>query len=100
MRYARIGSLAFTALCLALAVASLLMPYRLQFCAGGGCTATSCGSAAFPKQSIDFPDMGDAANCTGGTPARLTLYAVAAAGVGLGAIVLTSRRRPGSHPAP
>jgi hypothetical protein len=94
MRIARIGALTFTAVCLVLAAAWLLLPTELTSCIGGDCTTVSCGSPAFPKDLIDFDDVDDATNCAGRTPASVGLYGVILAGAGLGAVALTSRRGP------
>lgn len=95
MRIARVIALAFTALCLVAAAALMLMPTGFTMCAGE-CTTVSCGSAAFPKELIDFEDVDDATNCAGLPSATHSLYAVGLAGVGLAAIALASLRRPPS----
>lgn len=91
MRTARRLAFAFTALCLLLAVVSLLGSTSLTFSSGATSSTVDCGSAAFPKSLIGFANTDDAANCAGQTPASLALYSVLLAGLGLGVIAATSR---------
>lgn len=102
MRIARVVAFGFTALCLAVAVWSLVVPVEQSFTAGASSRSYGCGSAAFPKQLIDFGEngVGDAANCAGGTSASVALYAVVLAGFGLGAVAVTCRRSERSRLAP
>lgn len=103
MRIARAAAFTFTALCLVVAVWSLIVPVEQSFTAGASSRSYGCGSAAFPKQLIDFGEngVGDAVNCAGGTPASVALYAVVLAGVGLAAVALTCwwSKRPRMAPA-
>lgn len=92
MRIARIGAFIFTAVCLVFAAVSLLLPAKMTFCVGGACSTVSCGSPAFPKALIDFDQIEDATNCAGQTSASIGLYGVVLAGLGLGAVTITSRR--------
>lgn len=96
---ARIGAFIFTAASLVVAAISLLGPAKQTICIGRECSTVSCGSPAFPKALIDFgPGKAeDAANCAGSTPATIGLYGVVLAGVGLGAVALTSRRATRSN---
>jgi len=92
MRIARIVATAFTALCLVVALVSLLRPARYTVCRGADCRTVSCGSPAFPKALIDFENMDEASNCAGGTSAAAGLYLVALATLGLVAVAVTSGR--------
>lgn len=102
MRIARAIAFTFTALCLVVAVWSLVVPVEQSFTAGASSRSYGCGSAAFPKQLIDFGENGveDAANCAGGTPASVALYAVVLAGVGLAVVAATSWRSARASMAP
>lgn len=64
------------------------------FTAGAQSTGWDCGSAAVPTTLDDFDNPDDAANCAGRTPASVALYSIALAGVGLGAVAITSRAAP------
>jgi hypothetical protein len=90
MRIARAVAFTFTAVCLVVAAGWLLAPVEQSFSAGAASRSYRCGSAAFPKQLIDFGEnrVGDAANCAGGAPASVALYAVVLAGLGLAASVV------------
>jgi hypothetical protein len=78
-------------LCLLLAVVALLGTTRMVFTAGDTSATVDCGSPAFPNELIDLRDADAAANCAGQTSASVALYAVLLAGLGLGAIAITSR---------
>jgi hypothetical protein len=81
----------FTAICLGRAVVTLLGSTTFTISTGATSSTVDCGSPAFPRSLIDFDSPDDAANCAGQTPAALPLYAVLLAGLGLGAIAVTSR---------
>jgi hypothetical protein len=94
MRIARAVAFMFTVACLVVAAVSLLGSTGGTFTAGSQSTGWDCGSAAFPKTLDDFDDPDDAANCAGRAPASVALYSIALAGVGLGAVAITSRAAP------
>lgn len=96
MHVVRRAAFAFTALCLVLAVVTMLGSTTLTFTAGSASTV-DCGSAAFPKSSDDFDSADDAANCAGQTSASVALYCVLLAGLGLGVIAATSRSTSASR---
>lgn len=91
MRVARRVAFGFTAICLLLAVITMLGSTTLTFSTGSTSSTVNCGSPAFPRSLIDFDSTDDAANCAGHTPASLALYFVLLAGLGLGAIAVTLR---------
>jgi len=92
MRVARTVAFAFTGLCLVVAALSLVLPTKSTVRTGSESYSWTCGSAAFPKTTVEFDRMADILNCSGGTPASTALYAVILAAVGLGAVALTSWR--------
>lgn len=104
MHVVRRVAFAFTALCLVLAVVTMLGSTTLTFTAGSSSTV-DCGSAAFPKSLDDFETTDDAANCAGQTSASTAMYSVLLAGLGLGVVAATSRstsnsrggERPSAH---
>ena len=88
-------ALAFTAICLIAAAVSMLGSTKMTLCTGSRCSTWDCGSAAFPKETIDFERttaLEDAANCAGQTPASFAFYCVLLAGLGVGVAGFTSRR--------
>jgi vacuolar-type H+-ATPase subunit I/STV1 len=94
VKVARIVAFVFTFACLGLGLLSLLAPTTMSFTAGANHHEWSCGSAAFPKDLMDFGAEGieDATNCAGGTPATAALAAFVLAGLGLAAVAFTTWR--------
>lgn len=99
MRYARRLAFVFTALCLLLAVVSMLGSTSITFSTGATSSTVECGSPAFPKSLIDFNSPDDAANCAGQAPASLALVSVLLAGVGLGVSAATAVHRGTQEPS-
>lgn len=97
MRIPLAVALAFTAICLLVAVLDLTATRSVSFCRGGSnCTTVDCGSPASPR-AFFFDSTGDQANCAGSVSAEIALYAVVGAGLGTVAVALTARSSRRTH---